>query len=182
MVTVGRATLIALSLCNAGTGWSQDTLPRVALDVTSFGLVTLAAGQTVRLSVVNAAVADPRLPPGPCVQDSRLPPGPCVVHIVFRNSAGSVIASSSETLAPGQGASLDVSDALLVPGRTAGRQVWASIAVESPAVEPSKKLPPGPCIATLEVLDNETGRAVLLHPGTTLRQIVSSSPTTEERQ
>ena len=170
-----RKSLIALSLCStlyAGTSWSQQQhLVRTELDVTSFGLVTLAAGQTIRLSVVRAGIADP-----------RLPPDPCVVRMVVRNSAGAVIASSSEALAPGQSASLDFSDEHLVPGRTSSRQVWASIAVEFPAVEGSRKLPPGPCIGTLEVLDNETGRAVVLHPGTTLRQIVAASPVIEERQ
>ena len=196
-----RKSLIALSLCStlyAGTSWSQQQhLVRTELDVTSFGLVTLAAGQTIRLSVVRAGIADPRLPPDPCAvaqdprlppdpcavaQDPRLPPDPCVVRMVVRNSAGAVIASSSEALAPGQSASLDFSDEHLVPGRTSSRQVWASIAVELPAVEGSRKLPPGPCIGTLEVLDNETGRAMVLHPGTTLRQIVAASPVIEERQ
>ena len=183
-----RKSLIAVSLCStlyAGTSWSQhQRLVSTELDVTSFGLVTLAAGQTIRLSVVRAGIADPRLPPDPCAvaQDPRLPPDPCVVRMVVRNSAGAVIASSSEALAPGQSASLDFSDEHLVPGRTSSRQVWASIAVELPAVEGSRKLPPGPCIGTLEVLDNETGRAMVLHPGTTLRQIVAASPVIEERQ
>src|SRR6185436_6432630 len=101
-----RKSLIALSLCSmlyAGTSWSQQQhLVRTELDVTSFGLVTLAAGQTIRLSVVRAGIADPRLPPDPCAvaQDPRLPPDPCVVRMVVRNSAGAVIASSSEALAP----------------------------------------------------------------------------------
>jgi len=182
-----RKTLIALSLCStlyAGTSWSQQHIVRTELDVTSFGLVTLAAGQTVRLSVVRAGIADPRLPPDPCSapQDPRLPPDPCVVRMVLRNSAGAVIASSSEALAPGQSASLDFSDEHLAPGRTSSRQVWASIAVEFPAVEGSRKLPPNPCIPTLEVLDNETGRALVLHPGTTLRQVVAASQTVEERR
>src|SRR5262245_57566878 len=112
----------------AGTASGQDTA-RTTFDTTSFGMVTLAAGQTARLNVVHAAVADPRLPPGPCVQDPRLPPGPCVVQLTFRDKSGAVLASSTETLAPGEGASLEIGDDVLV-GRGAGRQVWASIAVE----------------------------------------------------
>ena len=45
------------------------------------------------------------------------------------------------------------------------------------------RLPPGPCIGTLEVVDGDTGRTVLVHPGTALRQIVeASTPVTEDRR
>jgi hypothetical protein len=166
------AALSLLASLAAASSWSQERPAPAALDVTSFGIVTLAVGQTARVNVVYAAVADPRLPPNPCVQDPRLPPNPCVVHITFRDGSGAVVASTTETLAPGQAASLEIGDGVL-GGRTANRGVWAQVAVETTARRPRVlRLPPGPCIATLELVD-DAGRTVLLHPGTTLRQSVA---------
>ena len=59
-------------------------------------MVGLTGGQTIRLNVVHAAVAD-----------RRLPPNPCVVQLNFVDGAGNIISQSTETLRPGQATLLD---------------------------------------------------------------------------
>jgi hypothetical protein len=115
-----------------------------------FGMVGIADGQSARINAVS--VGNPDLIGNPDLfRGHGLPPGPCRVEFVFLDDAGRPIASSTETLAPGQSASLDL-PALRTTGRA---QIRATVLVQ-----------PGPCrsavVTTMEVIDGATGRTTLL--------------------
>jgi hypothetical protein len=157
-----KNTLLALSIAGAlfaslavwGAGRASAT--QTQMEYTSFGMVGLTRGQTIRLNVVHAAVSD------------RLPPGPCIVRLNFVDGLGNLLAESTETLTPGQATSLDVSGDGII-GRASNRaEVRAFVRV----IDDSRgnRLPPNPCVSTLEVFESDTGKTVLLHPGTMLGQ------------
>jgi hypothetical protein len=144
-------------------GRGQDATTQTRSEYTSFGMVGLSHGQTIRLNVVHAAVAE-----------NRLPPNPCLVELNFVDDAGNTIAQSTEVLRPGQATLLDVNgDDLL--GRNLRSEVRAFIRVITDGRE--NQLPPNPCIPTLAVFENATGKTTLIHPGTVLKQqITTASP------
>jgi hypothetical protein len=152
--------LMLLTVALWGTNRVSAIQPQV--EYTSFGMVGVARGQTLRLNVVNALVPD-----------RRLPPNPCKVLLTLADGAGTVLAESTETLPAGQAAALDLNgDAL--PGRLGNRaQVRAFIRVLDETR--GNRLPPGPCVATLEVFDNSTGKTEFLHPGALYQQDLSSN-------
>ena len=116
-----------------------------------YGMVGLAAGQTVRLNVVNT------WPPGP--SRDELPPGPIRVRLSLLDGDGRLLGTARAELTAGQSTSLDLDfarlgvDAQRVPVRAMVDVIW----------------PPGPSadpgVSTLEIVDNDTARTSLfVHP------------------
>jgi hypothetical protein len=120
-----------------------------------FGMVGLAFGQTARLNAVNLLLPDP-----------AYPPQPCRVTLGFVDARGETFVNRDGTeivkevrLMPGHAAFLDM------PGGQAlvdSRRVQFRAGLEFPA----EGQPPDPCrdiVATLEVVDNLSGRTMVLY-------------------
>lgn len=110
-----------------------------------FGQLGIVAGQTIRLNAVNVAA------PG----TSLIPPGPCRVTLVFFDENGNALAHSSQLLQPGAATFLDFSLPVVTVNGGGRAEVRADVVVENTT---AVRLPPGPCRATLEVFDSDTGR------------------------
>lgn len=122
----------------------------------AFGIVGITRGETMRLNVVN--LLDP-VPTG-------VPPGPCRVVLSFRNANGQPftdangqVVRSETTLQAGESAFLELNGNLFGPPSTngAGRlelrpliQIFTVRGSFAP-----------PCVPTMEVFDNTTGRTSL---------------------
>jgi hypothetical protein len=141
---------------------AQDQTPPPVPDHVSFGMVGITAGQTVRLSVVNA------WPPGP-----TLPPGPYRVVMAFRGMNGQLLrnARTGEVirrqvdLERGDAAFIDVDYGDLPPGPVRA-QFRAVVTVQPPPVPDNNTLQDGVCIPTVEVISNANERTqfVLTNP------------------
>jgi hypothetical protein len=141
-------------------GTSRVSATQPQREYASFGMVGVTGGQTIRLNVVNAEANDP-----------RLPPNPCIVQLNFVDGSGNTIAESTETLTPGQATILDVDGSDLI-GRVGNRaevRAFVQVVAESRV----NRLPPNPCVSTLEVFETATGNTALLYPGTMLQQSLS---------
>jgi hypothetical protein len=117
-----------------------------------FGVVGFAAGQTVRLSVVNT------LPPSP-VREGELPPGPIRLRIAFLDGEGRQLGTARRELAAGRSTSFDLGF-----GRVGGdaRRIQLRAVVEV-VMAPGRG--PDPCHSTLEIIDDDTARtSVFVHP------------------
>jgi hypothetical protein len=123
----------------------------------SFGMVGITPGQTLRLNVVNTAFT----------RQGELPPDPCRVVLTFfdaegrhyRRRDGAVVRSAAQ-LQPGRATSLDLNaDEFATEG---GRiQLRAVVTVIPPPVGDTNALPPGPCVTSVEVINNANGKTVL---------------------
>jgi hypothetical protein len=135
-------------------------------DPPGFGLVGISYGQTLRLNVVNTAGVL-----------SRFPPGPCRVELGFLDSEGRVVRKAggrdeaaepvrkAGRLEPGQSMSLDLESRDLLldgSGRAEVRAAWLNDGVG--------KYPPGPCRASLEVINDATGQTSFAMQGAALEQ------------
>jgi hypothetical protein len=130
-----------------------------------FGMVGITRGQTMRLNIVNLAVA----------VDGQLPPDPCRVVLTFRNTDGHPFINSdgqplrrAVELQAGQSAFLDLNADVYFPPSAvdaiARLQLRPLVRVQSgPA--PSNAYPPDPCRATMEVFDNASGRTSIFAAG-----------------
>jgi hypothetical protein len=131
------------------------------------GMIGVTRGQTVRLNLVNLAIA----------VDGQLPPDPCRVVLTFRNADGRPFTNSdgqplrrAVEVQVGQSAFLDLNGDLFAPPSTNGDfaptrlQLRPFVRVQS---EPSATngIPPDPCRATMEVFDNASGRTSLFAAG-----------------
>jgi hypothetical protein len=124
----------------------------------TFGLVGIVAGQTIRLAAVNIVAPD-----------RFTPPDPCRVTFTLLDVNGVAVASSSEILKPGQGSFLDLpfpttvttADTNAVDAVPSQLQLRGVVTVQSL----NQDEPPDPCITSLEVFDQATGRtSTLLWP------------------
>lgn len=131
-------------------------------DPPGFGLIGLTTNETLRLNVSNITSAGPR----------ELPPGPCRVELTFVDSTGAeLLPAVQTTLAPGESTSVDLNGADLFTGVTGIDSVGVLSRVEvrpmirilsNPATNARAGLvPPGPCVSTIEFIDNQTGRTFL---------------------
>jgi hypothetical protein len=137
-------------------------------DPPGFGMIGISYGQTARLSVVNTAGLL-----------SGLPPGPCKVELGFLDDQGRFVrkaggrdgVDASEPvrkagrLEPGQSMTLDLSsnDVMLDgSGRMQVRAAWLNAEVG--------KFPPGPCRASLEMIETMTGRTSFALQGSAVMQ------------
>lgn len=129
----------------------------------TFGMVGITHGQTMRLNIVNLAVA----------VDGQVPP-PCRVVLTFRdangrpftNSDGQVIRREVE-LQVGHSAFLDLNGDNFVgpPADTTGPlRLQLRPFVRVLASPPDPEIPP-PCRATMEIFDNATGRTSIFAQG-----------------
>lgn len=160
-ILIALLTFGILSASAGVWGTSRVSATQPQREYASFGMVGLTDGQTIRLNVVNAAASDP-----------RLPPNPCLVQLNFVDGAGNSIAELSEMLTPGQSTLLDVDGDDLI-GRVGNRgQVRAFVRVISDSR--GNRLPPNPCVATLEVFESATGKTAFVYPGTMLQQSLSN--------
>jgi hypothetical protein len=130
-------------------------------DLTTFGMVGITRGQTLRLNVVNL-----QPPPDP---ERQFPPDPCRVVLSFRNAQGQAIRNSdgqiirrTVELQSGESAFLDLNGDMFggpptnanpAPVRVQLRP-FVSVLVSPP--DPDRQLPPDPCRATAEVFNNTT--------------------------
>jgi hypothetical protein len=121
-------------------------------ELPGFGLVTVAPGEGLRLSVVNTSVVEP-----------TLPPNPCRVRITFVDASGNVVGEpQTETLAPGE----SISTFADFGGRVSIAQLLRPIVeISDPRRGSDNHLPPNPCVPTAEVFDTETSRTSLLIDG-----------------
>lgn len=139
-------------------------------DHTTFGMVGITRGQTLRLNVVNLIP-----PPDP---DRQVPPDPCRVVLsfrdaqgqAFRNSDGQIIRRTVE-LQAGESAFLDLNGDMFggpstnVDNPPLRFQLRPFVRVLQNPPDPDRQVPPDPCRVTGEVLDNTTLRTSFVLPG-----------------
>jgi hypothetical protein len=130
------------------------------------GMIGITRGQTVRLNVVNLAVA----------VDGQTPPDPCRVVLTFRDGngrpftdqKGNVVRRAVE-LQTGESAFLDLNGDLFA-GPSTNADTTGSVrlqlrpfvrVLQQPPPDPDHQFPPDPCRATMEVFDNASGRTSL---------------------
>jgi len=137
-------------------------------DPPAFGIFGITEGQTARVNVVNTA--EPR--------DGTVPPGPCRVVITFRNAAGGLFTRPDGTplsrtveLGPEQSTFLMLNADNF--GREASGRLQLRPDVKIQQSDPVNGVPPGPCIPTIEVINNATGRTqfVFFPPGPPTRVV-----------
>jgi len=129
-----------------------------------FGMAGIVRGESARLSVSNVLVDPP---------EPDLPPGPCRVTISFVDGSGNTLmgpdgrpVSRTVTLQPGQSAFLQISADDFLSRTTdavgAGRLNFRPVVSVQPA---SNRIPPDPCIPSLEILDTASMQTKLVLPG-----------------
>jgi len=123
----------------------------------TFGLIGISINETLRFNVSNVSG-----------DTQKFPPDPYRVEITFVNAAGAeLLPAVQTTLAPGQSTSVDLNgadllgrvtstDSISLPLRTEVRPVIRIIPIAT-----TGRLPPGPCISTIELIDNRTGKTLL---------------------
>ena len=142
---------------------SQPTDP----DRTTFGMVGITRGQTMRLNIVNLVT----------LSDGQYPPDPCRVVLTFRNAQGQPFRNSDGqpirrevSLQAGESAFLDLNgdmfggpstNADTAPARV---QLRPFVRVLTSPGDPDRQIPP-PCVPTAEVFDNTTLRTSFVLPG-----------------
>ena len=130
-------------------------------DPPGFGMVGISYGQTLRLNIVNTGGVLSGFPPGPCkVQLGFLDDSGRYVRKAGGREGFTEVVRKAGRLDSGQSMSLDVtSDDVLMDGagRAEVRAAWLRDGVGN--------FPPGPCRATLEMIDNATGRTTFALQG-----------------
>jgi len=137
---------------------------------TTFGMVGITRGQTMRLNVVNL-----QPPPDP---GRQIPPDPCRVVLSFRNAQGQPFRNSdgqiirrTVELQAGESAFLDLNgDMFGGPSTNADTaplrvQLRPFVRVLQGPPDPEKQIPPDPCRATGEVFNNTTLQTSFVIPG-----------------
>ncbi|HEY0461437.1 MAG TPA: hypothetical protein VGC97_20040 [Pyrinomonadaceae bacterium] len=166
-IIVALATLTAFGIFrNVPRTQAQDQLPPRVGDRVSFGMVGIAAGQTLRVSVSNIIMPN----------DVGFPPGPTRAVITFRNANGNLIRNRSGEvirravdLERGETTFLDLNYDEFPPGPTR-LQSRAVIVVTPPPIGDSTEQPPpvnDRIVSTVEVINNRDGRtqfAVFTNP------------------
>ena len=115
-------------------------------DRIAFGLVGIAFGQAIQVSVANTRLGQPPDPEAP----------PIAVEIVFLDGDGSVFKRSVQTVATGHSATLTLARGELSP--RGGRAMVRALVRFSEPPEPEAIGRAIPVSATLEVIDVVTGR------------------------
>ena len=112
----------------------------------AFGLVGIAFGQAIQVSVANTRLQAPPEPEAP----------PIAVEIVFLDGDGSVFKRSVQTIATGQSATLTLARGELSP--RGGRAMVRALVRFAQPPDPDAIGRAIPVAATLEVVDVLTGR------------------------
>jgi hypothetical protein len=165
------ASLLSLICAVVSPAQGPGDIPTLAPQeqVSSFGMVGVASGQTGRLNVVNSGTQSPA-------------PAACKVRLQLVDEAGEVLKEVTiDNLLPGRAASLDLarpapSSADSTPLRVQMRGVVRTNNQAGPLpLAPAFPVQAGcTLIPTLEVFDNSTGRTAAILSGT---QIVAVSET-----
>ncbi len=125
-------------------------------DPPGYGMVGITEGQIIRINVVNTNEPD-----------SNLPPDPCRVVLNFRDANGELFRNSdgqpvrrTVLLPAGQSTFLDLNGDVFARG---GRIQLRPVArVQQP--DGAGTFPPDPCIPTVEVIANASGRTQFMLP------------------
>ena len=129
-----------------------------------FGMVGIGLGQTLRLNVVNTGGVLSGFPPGPCkVQLGFLDESGRYVRKAGGRDGVTELVRKAGRLESGQSMSLELTaDDVMMDfgGRAEVRAAWLRGGVGD--------FPPGPCRATLEMIDNATGRTSFVLQGASL--------------
>ncbi len=125
-------------------------------DPPGYGMVGITEGQTIRINVVNTNEPD-----------SNLPPDPCRVVLNFRDANGELFRNSDGQpvrrivlLPAGQSTFLDLNGDVFARG---GRIQLRPVACVQQA-DGNGNFPPDPCIPTVEVIANASGRTQFTLP------------------
>ncbi len=123
-----------------------------------YGMIGLTAGETLRINAAN-----PELPLTP----GTIPPGPCRVELEFLDSSGNVLLPAVQfTIKAGESAHYDLDgDNVIPPGITAGPSRMevrpVVLVLPNPTAVGIAALPPGPCVSSIEIFDNATGKTLV---------------------
>ena len=159
MTTLMLLAAVVFCVVLSDQALAQITPESLPCPTCRFGMVGITRGQTARLNVVN--VSD--VQPGTCPSSDDVPPGPCraQVDLVFFDRLGRMLAHSTETLAPGRAAFLDLNGDTLE--RLGNRAEIRAVIVPPPDPDRSSRVV---LVATVEVFNNETGRTTVIVPVT----------------
>jgi xanthosine utilization system XapX-like protein len=162
-------TLVALLV--AGAIWQVRRVRANAPpepDHTTFGMVGITRGQTIRLNVVNLVT----------LSDRQVPPDPCRVVLSFRNAEGQAIRNSegqiirrTVELQAGESAFLDLNGGMFGGPPTNANsaalrvQLRPFVRVVAAPPDPERQFPPDPCRASAEVFDNATLQTSIVMAG-----------------
>jgi hypothetical protein len=158
LTTLARRLLIGVALAATafgaigGRAQAFDPQPDPPQARYEFGTWGIAAGQTLRLSLANVA--------GPSAARRT-----CVADLDFVDAFGRpVVAAQQVAPLPGHTAFFDLSSEGLVGERQPRLEVRARARLR-PSSETDKgrshaipELPPGPCLPSVQIIDNATGR------------------------
>jgi hypothetical protein len=120
-------------------------------DPPRYGMIGITPGETLRINVAN-----PQLP-------SLLAP-PCRVELAFLDSTGNpLVPAVRRTLEAGQSAHFDLDGDALFPTGTGDVLLRAEVrpvvrVLPNPTDVGTVFLPPGPCVSSIELFDNATGK------------------------
>ena len=125
-----------------------------------YGMIGLTPGETLRINVAN-----PELPPAP----GEFPPGPCRLQLSFMDSAGhELLPAVKVSLEAGQSTHLDINGDRLFPSTSTlpavQRMEIRPVVLSLPKIKPgttSHALPPGPCVSSIEIIDNRSGKTLI---------------------
>ena len=166
-LTIAIATLLATSAI-----WEVRRVRASAPpdpDRSTFGMVGITRGQTLRLNVVN-------LQPPPD-NDRQSPPDPCRVVLSFRNAQGQPFRNSdgqiirrTVELQAGESAFLDLNGDMFGGPSTNANTPSLRVQLRPfvrviPPPDPDRQVPPDPCRASAEVFDNATLQTSFVMPG-----------------
>lgn len=143
----GAALLISL-LIVAAPAWPQSG-PQIPISVplpfqvSTFGMVGVAVGQTARLSVVNSAPAT----------------GTCLLELAFVDAEGKVVKSTREQIDQGKSRSLDINrDWVQSPENRIQIRAVVNVVRGPLGADGTACIP----ISSVEVFDNETGKTTII--------------------
>jgi len=154
LALVALAALVTLGIFRGERHAHAQDQPPSTGDRISFGMVGITQGQTARINVANVLTAN----------DPNFPPGPTRVVLTFLNSDGQLFRNRDGNpirrvamLERGQATFLDLNADDFSVG-AAGIHLRAVVTVTPPPVHDRNALPPDPCVPTVEVINNATGR------------------------
>ena len=141
--------LLALGLISSAKVQAFNPQP----EPPGFGMAGITAGQTLRFNVSNV-----QLPPA-----RGFPPGPCRVELTFFDGAGNqLVPAVQTTLAPGVSTHLDLRGDDVTNRDFPRREVRPAFRfINNSAGGNDSAFPPGPCVSSMEIIDNLTGKTLL---------------------
>lgn len=140
-----------------------DVAPTEVRRPALFGIMGITRTQTVRISVANISSAG----------DPFYPPDPCRVVIYFVDAGGDMLRNSDGQpirrevmLEAGHSAFLQINGSDFIARDETRLNFRPVVRVLVSPPDPNRTFPPDPCVPTLEIIENGTGRTSLLFAGT----------------